>query len=64
MLCPFMHSRGARLLRSIAERQRRAAGRRGLMTLTDRDPHDIGIMSLASFGCPWEDGPCDCRLLL
>lgn len=31
------------LLRRIAEWQRRAAGRRELMTLTNRDLHDIGI---------------------
>ena len=31
------------LLRRIAEWWRRAAGRRDLMTLTDRDLHDIGI---------------------
>jgi uncharacterized protein YjiS (DUF1127 family) len=31
------------LLRRIAEWQRCAAGRRELMTLTDRDLHDIGI---------------------
>jgi uncharacterized protein YjiS (DUF1127 family) len=31
------------LLRRIAEWQRRAAGRREMMTLTDRDLHDIGI---------------------
>jgi uncharacterized protein YjiS (DUF1127 family) len=31
------------LLRRMAEWQRRAAGRLELMTLTDRDLHDIGI---------------------
>jgi uncharacterized protein YjiS (DUF1127 family) len=31
------------LLRRFAEWQRRAAARRELMTLTDRDLHDIGI---------------------
>ncbi|MBO0758534.1 MAG: DUF1127 domain-containing protein [Bradyrhizobiaceae bacterium] len=31
------------LLRRIAEWQRRVAGRRELITLTDRDLHDIGI---------------------
>jgi uncharacterized protein YjiS (DUF1127 family) len=31
------------LLHHIAEWQRRAAGRRELMKLTDRDLHDIGI---------------------
>jgi uncharacterized protein YjiS (DUF1127 family) len=36
------------LLRRIAEWRRRAAGRRELMTLTDRDLHDIGTTRTAA----------------
>jgi uncharacterized protein YjiS (DUF1127 family) len=42
LLVRALRGRGA-LMRRIAEWQRRAAGRRELITLTDRDLRDIGV---------------------